>query len=54
MNGVFTNNQQMHFLTVYYYVHSTVPTCYDARASSARFCMPAELHLKHVQIYGIQ
>jgi hypothetical protein len=41
---VFTNNQQMHFLTVLF-LYSTAPTCFDARASSSgSFSMPAELH----------
>jgi hypothetical protein len=36
-------------------LHSTAPTCFDALESSlGSFSMPAELHEKHVQIYGIQ
>jgi hypothetical protein len=38
-----SNNQQLHFLTVLL-LHSTAPTCFDARASlSGSFSVPAEL-----------
>jgi hypothetical protein len=40
---VFINNQQMNLLTVLL-LHSTAPTCFDARAlSSGNFSVPAEL-----------
>jgi hypothetical protein len=51
--SVFTNNQQCTFDSLL--LHSTASAGFEARAtSSGSFCVPAELHSKYVQIYGIQ